>query len=186
MRLSSHHKHVGGQASVILRDTCLVVSMHDMCLMEVDSFLLTLAAKNAAWAGHPFAEASSLLRMDCAADAFSLYDLVGTIVPLLLRAVDSDDDARAVTAAIGGLTQVVQLVGAGPCQPHLAGIVEASKKILAGEAICQITVDSDLEDLEHEQDDQVGLVFTPYSARKGCRHRRKDDTHETPPFSMHC
>ncbi|KAK9818938.1 hypothetical protein WJX74_003705 [Apatococcus lobatus] len=67
--------------------------------------------------------------------------------------VDSDDDARAVTAAIGGLTKVMQLVGAGACQPHLANIMEASRKILAGEAICQITVDSDFEDLEDEQDE---------------------------------
>ena len=112
-----------------------------------------------------------MLTWDCSADAFNLSGLVGTILPLLLRAVDSDDDASAVTAAIGGLTKVVQLVGAGPCQPHLADIVEASRKILSGEAICQITVDSDLEDLEDEQDDQVGLGFTITSACKGCMHR---------------
>ena len=88
-------------------------------------------------------------------DAGNLAGLVASIVPLLLRAVDSDDDFRAVTAAIGGLTRVLQLVRATPCQPYLAGIAEASRKVLAGEAICQITVDSDLEDLEDDQDDQV-------------------------------
>ena len=84
-----------------------------------------------------------------------LEGLLGAIMPLLVRAVDSDDDARAVTAALGGLTNIVQLVGAEPCLPFLAEIVEAARKALAGEAICQITVDSDLEDLEEEQDDEV-------------------------------
>ena len=104
-------------------------------------------------------------------EAGNLAGLIAIIVPLLLRAVDSDDDFRAVTAAIGGLTRVLQLVPATPCQPYLADIAEASRKILAGEAICQITVDSDLEDLEDDQDDQVRFApnapFCPKKAAGG-------------------
>ncbi len=95
-----------------------------------------------------------------------LEGLLGAIMPLLVRAVDSDDDARAVTAALGGLTSILQLVGAGPCLPFINDIVEASRKALTGEAICQITVDSDLEDLEEEQDDEVGGLSKTFTKKE--------------------
>ena len=101
-------------------------------------------------------------------ESAELSSLMQIIMPLLLRAVDSDDDVRAVTAALGGMTKIIELLGLQPCRAFMTEVIEAARKLLSGEAVCQITVDSDLEDLEEEQEDEVQSFAYFTRALIGC------------------
>ncbi|KAK9824669.1 hypothetical protein WJX72_012191 [[Myrmecia] bisecta] len=78
--------------------------------------------------------------------------VVDTVYPLLLAAVDQDDDKDAVAEAMMAAGHILKAAGASACARYVPDLAEAAAKVLRGEAVCQ-AVDSDEEEGEEADDE---------------------------------
>lgn len=80
------------------------------------------------------------------------------VMPVLINAVEEDDDKSAVSVAVTAAAEIVRGVGAAACAQHLPPLVQAVSKVAAGEALCQVAHSEDDEPLEDEEEPEVLIL----------------------------
>lgn len=86
--------------------------------------------------------------------------VVDEVMPVLLEAVESDDDKEAVSVAVAAAAEIVRGVGAAACAQHMQGLVRAVTKVASGNAVCQMLHSDEEEPLEDEEEPEVCFCFS--------------------------
>jgi hypothetical protein len=81
--------------------------------------------------------------------------VVEEVMPVLLTAIETDDDKAAVSVAITAAAEIVRGCGAAACAQFMQRLVEAVTKVAVGQALCQVAHSEDDEPLEDEEEPEV-------------------------------
>ncbi|BDA47413.1 Importin-4 [Coccomyxa sp. Obi] len=80
--------------------------------------------------------------------------VVEETMPVLLQAVEKDDDKEAVSVAVTAASEIVRGCGAKACAAQLPALIDAVGKVARGEALCQVAESEDDEPLEDEEEQE--------------------------------